>query len=72
MIWPNGLHRKPDGIRTKRNVSVVTIAEKPFIFIRPGSQCDPATEVLCPRKLNGIYKRQKRISLIFLFRFRFN
>lgn len=22
IIWPNGLHRKPDGILTRRNVSV--------------------------------------------------
>ena len=33
---------------------VVTIVEKPFIFARPGSDCDPVTEVSCPRKkLNG-------------------
>jgi len=39
-------------------IKVVTIAEKPFIFIRPDNQCDPATEVLCPRKkLNGIEKK---------------
>ncbi|CAF4501442.1 unnamed protein product [Rotaria sp. Silwood1] len=50
IIWPNGLRRKPDGIRTKRNVSVVTIVEKPFIFSRSGNDCDPSTEVLCPRK----------------------
>ncbi|CAF3742483.1 unnamed protein product [Rotaria magnacalcarata] len=50
IIWPNRRHRKPDGIRTRRNVSVVTIAEKPFIFTRSGNDCDPATEVVCPRK----------------------
>ncbi|CAF0921867.1 unnamed protein product [Rotaria sordida] len=50
IIWPNGLRRKPDGIRTRRNVSVVTIAAKPFIFVRSGNDCDPSTEVLCPRK----------------------
>jgi hypothetical protein len=73
IIWPNRLHRKPDGIRTRRNVSVrlriiffyletyerfiqvVTIAETPFISIRSDNRCDPATEILCPRKkLNGI------------------
>lgn len=70
IIWPNKLHQKPDGIRTRQNVSVrigifffekkrfiqvVTIAETPFISIRSDNRCDPATEILCPRKkLNGI------------------
>jgi hypothetical protein len=37
-------------------IKVVTIAEKPFIFIRNSNECNPATEVLCPRKkLNGIF-----------------
>ncbi|CAF0819485.1 unnamed protein product [Rotaria sordida] len=54
IIWPNGLNRKPDGIRTRRNVSVVTIAEKPFIFLRPGNNCELSSEVYCPhKKLNG-------------------
>ncbi|CAF0902440.1 unnamed protein product [Adineta steineri] len=50
LVWPNGLRRKPDGIRTRRNVSVVTIHEKPFTIARPGNDCDPTIEVLCPRK----------------------
>ncbi|CAF0729637.1 unnamed protein product [Adineta ricciae] len=49
IIWSNGLNRKPDGIRARRNVSVVTIEEKPFIFTRPGYNCDPTFEVYCPR-----------------------
>lgn len=49
IIWPSGLDRKPEGIRTRRNVSIVTIAEKPFIFIRSDTQCT-SSEVLCPRK----------------------
>ncbi|CAF4298581.1 unnamed protein product, partial [Rotaria magnacalcarata] len=32
IIWPSGLRKKPDGIRKRRNVTVVTIVEKPFIF----------------------------------------
>ncbi len=39
----------------KRFIQVVTIAETPFISIRSDNRCDPATEILCPRKkLNGI------------------
>ncbi|CAF4707499.1 unnamed protein product, partial [Rotaria sp. Silwood1] len=50
IIWPNRLNRKPDGIHTRRNVSVVTIVEKPFVFARPGNDCDSLSEVFCPRK----------------------
>ncbi|CAF4292745.1 unnamed protein product, partial [Rotaria sp. Silwood2] len=50
IIWPSGLRQKPYGIRTRQNVSVVTIAEKPFIFTRSGNDCHLGTEVLCPRK----------------------
>ncbi|CAF0897335.1 unnamed protein product [Adineta steineri] len=50
IIWPNGLNRKPDGVHTRRNVSVVTIVEKPFIFARPGNNCDPLSEVYCTHK----------------------
>ncbi|CAF3877872.1 unnamed protein product [Rotaria sp. Silwood2] len=50
IIWPNGSNQKPDGIRTRRNVSIVTIVEKPFIFVRPGNNCKPLSEVFCPRK----------------------
>ncbi|CAF3093180.1 unnamed protein product [Rotaria socialis] len=59
IIWPNRSHRKPDGMRTRRNVSVVTIAEKPFIFTRSGNNCNLATEVVCPRKrLNDSTKEE--------------
>ena len=35
-------------------VQVVTIVEKPFIFARPGNDCQGPSEVSCPRKkLNG-------------------
>jgi len=55
IVWPGKLRRKPDGIRTRRNVSIVTIPEKPFIFTRPGDDCKKKDlEVFCPRrKLNG-------------------
>ncbi|CAM4854833.1 unnamed protein product [Rotaria socialis] len=50
IIWPNGLRKKPDGIRKSRNVTVVTIVEKPFIFARPGNNCESTSEIYCPRK----------------------
>jgi len=50
IIWPNGNRQKPDGLRTRRNVSVVTIEEKPFIFSRRGNDCQAPLEVFCPRK----------------------
>ncbi|UJR33351.1 hypothetical protein I4U23_020800 [Adineta vaga] len=56
ILWSNGLNRKPDGIRARRNVSVVTIEEKPFIFTRPGNNCDPTFEVHCPRQNSNGHK----------------
>ncbi|CAM4800832.1 unnamed protein product [Rotaria magnacalcarata] len=50
IIWPSGLRKKPDGIRKRRNVTVVTIVEKPFIFARPGNNCESTSEIYCPRK----------------------
>ena len=39
-------------------IQIVTIAETPFIYVRPDNRCDPETEILCPRKrLNGISKK---------------
>ena len=29
---------------------MVTIVDKPFTYARPGNDCEPNTEVLCPRK----------------------
>ncbi|CAF1305855.1 unnamed protein product, partial [Didymodactylos carnosus] len=53
ILWPGNNQRKPDGIRTRRNVSVVTIPAKPFIFTRAGDDCTGDDEVPCPRrKLN--------------------
>jgi len=45
----------------------VTIAEKPFIFIRPDTQCT-ADEILCPRKKfngNNIAHILRFISIVF-------
>ncbi|CAF1349247.1 unnamed protein product [Adineta ricciae] len=54
IVWPSGERRKPDGIRTRRNVSVVTIHETPFIIARAGNDCEVNKEVPCPRlRKNG-------------------
>ena len=43
---------------------MVTIVEKPFTYARPGNNCEPATEVLCPRKiLNRKIAEAPNISL---------
>jgi hypothetical protein len=44
-------------------IQVVTIAEKPFIFSRPGNDCT-ATEVYCPRK-----KLDSNISKLYQIEF---
>ena len=49
------------------SIQVVTIIEKPFIFARPGNDCQSPSEVLCPRKkLNSKFK-QKIFSSFLLF-----
>lgn len=35
ITWPGGVHVKPKGIRIKRNITVVTLQETPFVEVTP-------------------------------------
>lgn len=52
IIWPGKLKRKPEGIIIPTHLKVLTIEEKPFIYVRrlgiDEPDCDPKDEVPCP------------------------
>lgn len=52
ILWPGKLKRKPEGIIIPTHLKVLTIEEKPFIYVRrlgiDEPDCDPKDEVPCP------------------------
>lgn len=52
ILWPGKLKRKPEGIIIPTHLKVLTIEEKPFIYVRrldnDDTECDPEDEIPCP------------------------
>lgn len=52
ILWPGKLKRKPEGIIIPTHLKVLTIEEKPFIYVRrledDEATCDPKVEIPCP------------------------
>lgn len=52
ILWPGKLERKPEGIIIPTHLKVLTIEEKPFIYVRrldeDEGECDPQMEIPCP------------------------
>lgn len=52
ILWPGKLKRKPEGIIIPTHLKVLTIEEKPFIYVRrlevDEAACDPEEEIPCP------------------------
>lgn len=52
ILWPGKLKRKPEGIIIPTHLKVLTIEEKPFIYVRrledDEGTCDPKDEIPCP------------------------
>lgn len=52
ILWPGKLKRKPEGIIIPTHLKVLTIEEKPFIYVRrlgiDEPDCDIKDEVPCP------------------------
>lgn len=51
IVWPGDLHKKPEGIMIPTHLRVLTIEEKPFVYVRRLSHeehdCDKE-EIACP------------------------
>lgn len=52
ILWPGKLKKKPEGIIIPTHLKVLTIEEKPFIYVRrleeDEAMCDPQDEIPCP------------------------
>lgn len=52
IIWPGRLTMKPEGFMIPTHLKVLTIEEKPFVYVRPlkkddGNSCE-VNEIMCP------------------------
>lgn len=52
IIWPGRLKKKPEGFMIPTHLKVLTIEEKPFVYVRPlkkddGNSCT-TDEIMCP------------------------
>lgn len=52
IIWPGRLKKKPEGFMIPTHLKVLTIEEKPFVYVRPlkkddGNSCE-SDEIICP------------------------
>ena len=49
IIWPGHLKTKPEGFMIPTHLKVLTIEEKPFVYVREASdhECQ-ADEIFCP------------------------
>lgn len=52
IIWPGRLTKKPEGFMIPTHLKVLTIEEKPFVYVRPlkkddGNSCK-TDEIMCP------------------------
>ena len=49
IIWPGHLKTKPEGFMIPTHLKVLTIEEKPFVYVReaPDNECQ-ADEIPCP------------------------
>lgn len=52
IIWPGRLTKKPEGVMIPTHLKVLTIEEKPFVYVRPlkkddGNSCE-SDEIMCP------------------------
>lgn len=52
IMWPGRQSRKPEGIMIPTHLKVLTVEEKPFVYVRkladdPTAQCDD-DEISCP------------------------
>jgi len=52
IIWPGRLKKKPEGFMIPTHLKVLTIEEKPFVYVRPlkkddGNSCN-SDEIMCP------------------------
>lgn len=51
IIWPGGINRKPEGFIIPTHLKVLTIEEKPFVYVRKlndaSEQCGQ-DEIPCP------------------------
>lgn len=52
IVWPGRLKKKPEGFMIPTHLKVLTIEEKPFVYVRPlkkddGNSCE-TDEIMCP------------------------
>ena len=47
ILWPGRLRTKPEGFMIPTHLKVLTIAEKPFVYVREADLCN-ADEIPCP------------------------
>uniref|UniRef100_A0A1B6E0C7 Glutamate [NMDA] receptor subunit 1 n=1 Tax=Clastoptera arizonana TaxID=38151 RepID=A0A1B6E0C7_9HEMI len=51
IIWPGGTNHKPQGVEIPQHITVLTIEEKPFVYVRELSEDENECafdEILCP------------------------
>lgn len=50
VVWPGQLRSKPEGFMIPTHLKVLTIEEKPFVYVREPTDNEPCTseEIPCP------------------------
>jgi len=67
ILWPGRQKKKPDGFLIPTNLKILTIQEKPFVYVRtaePRGLCHP-DEIKCPL-FNATDSGKRKYLLIYM------